>query len=200
MTASKTITDDLRAQLTAIDEKQVALIEERDSISYSAVVERDRKSVARLAELNGQLNNLKNEAASIEAALRESTKRELAAAEAERDAKRCSDLRQADGLLDEAEKIAQEFDDALRAVRETAVAFEAKMIQVRRLTGTSPQHDAIRVFMYRAVRSALHQSPVHIDAIAPSERTALIPVFQSWAKSARVLIANTLKTAAREAA
>jgi hypothetical protein len=136
----------------------------------------------------------------VEAALREAARRETQAAEADRAAKRCADLTLADAALDDAERLAQDFDDALLAVRNASIAFEMKMMQVRRLTGTSPQHDAVRVFMFRAVRSALHQSPVHIDAISPSERTELMPIFRSWAQNARTHIANTINNAAKKAA
>jgi hypothetical protein len=200
VTTKTSVTDDLRARLGACENRQQELFAERSEIAFAAMVEKQKAAVQRLEAINNELSALTNERSVLESALVEATRRETAAEDAARAEKRRSDLRTADALLDDAEKIAQEFDDALRTVREAAVAFEAKMIQVRRLTGTSPQHDAIRVFLFRAIRTALHQSPVHIDAIAPSERTALMPVFQSWAKSARVLIANTLKTAAKEAA
>jgi hypothetical protein len=45
---------------------------------------------------------------------------------------------------------------------------------------SSPSYDSVRVFMFRAVRSALNRSSVHVDVIAPSEMTTLTGASQSW--------------------
>jgi hypothetical protein len=196
---TKTVTDTLRSNLASIEGRQTELLAERDELSYLALVDRQPAAIKRLAAINEEIENLKTQAGSIEPALREAVRRETQAAEEARAEKRRDDARQADAILDDAEKLALAFDDSLRTVRETAVAFEAAMIKVRRLTGASPQHDAVRVFMFRAVRTAFHQSPIHVDAIAPSERTELA-LFQGLGENSPVWIANTVNNKAREAA
>jgi hypothetical protein len=199
-TISKSVTDDLRSRLAAIEGHQTELLAERDEISYLALVDRDKKAVDRLNAINGEIERLKTQASSIEPALREATKRESAAREEAAAEKRRSDARQADVVLAEAEKIALKFDEALKAVSEHAIAFETAMINVRQLTGTSPRYDAIRVFMFRAVRSALHRTPVHIDAISVAEQTTLSAASTSWSRSIRGWIAGVINNNAAKAA
>lgn len=195
------VTDDLRSRMGNAESRQQELLAERGEIAFAATVEKEKAAVQRLGAINTELSALADELSVLEAALKEAYRREAKAREAEVAEKRCSDMRAADAVLDDAEVLAQQFDDALAAVLTAAIAFEEKMVKVRRLTGASPQHDAVRVFLFRALRTALQQSPISIDAVAPGERTTLLPVFQSWAGSTRRFIAATLnKTAAKEAA
>src|SRR5450755_300784 len=75
----KTIADDLREQLTDIEGHQMALITERDGISYSALIDRDKKSLERLSALNDELRNQTTRAETVQAALKEAIRRETAA-------------------------------------------------------------------------------------------------------------------------
>ena len=196
------VVDDLRGQLAAIEGRQVELVAERDEISYAAIVDRKPEAVKRLAALNGELANIATQTASLTAALREAAKRESQARDQELAAKRREDARKAGVEMAEAEKLAVKFDEALQVVGETSVAFEAAMIRIRQLTGSSPAYDSVRVFMFRAVRSALHRTPVHIDAISPAEQTTLSEASASWSRSIRNWIAGVLenKTQAAKAA
>jgi hypothetical protein len=65
------------------------------------VVERDKASVARLAAINAELGNLKNQDAVLEATLREAGKREVAAAEEARAEKRRIDAAKAARVVDD---------------------------------------------------------------------------------------------------
>jgi hypothetical protein len=104
-------------------------------------------------------------------------------------------------MLTEAEAIATKLDEALAAVRDHAVAYETKMAEVRRLTGVGPQYQIIRIFLVRALQTALHRGPLHIVSIAPAERTTAQQASKHWSTSVRNMIAATLnKTAAKKAA
>jgi hypothetical protein len=116
--------------------------------------------------------------------------------------KRRDDARRADVVLAEAEDIARKIDDGLTAVSQNSMLFEQKMIEVRRLTGDiTPRYDNIRVFLVRALRSAVHRGPLHIDPVAPSDVTTVTAAMAAWSKSIRGWIVGVLdKTTAREAA
>jgi hypothetical protein len=201
MTKKPSIADQLRSELAINDGHQTELRAERDELSYLALVDRRPQAIQRLAAINEEIGNLTTQAQTIEPALKEALRREGVAREQAAVEKRRDDARKADTALTEAEEIAKKFDEALLAVRANAVAFEAAMIKVRQLTGTSPRYDAIRVFMFRAVRTALFQTPVHVDSIAPAERTTLSEASASWSRSIRGWLASVLdKTTAKRAA
>jgi hypothetical protein len=52
------ITDDLRSQLGALEGRQNELLAERDEISYLALVDRNKKAIERLANVNTELANI----------------------------------------------------------------------------------------------------------------------------------------------
>ena len=196
------VADDLRAQLVDIEGRQVELLAERDEISYSAIVTRDKRAIERLTALNAELGNLQNQSASLEAALREATKRENAAAEAAAAEVRRRNAREADVLCSEAEAIAEKLDAAFAAVRLHAQEFEDVMGAIRRKAGVGPQFDHIRVFLARALRTATVRSPLHIESISPVDQTTVSQASASWLGNIRVHIVRTLnaKPAAKEAA
>jgi hypothetical protein len=202
VTSKTNVTDDLRNRLGACESRQQELLAERSEIAYVATVEKQKAAVQRLVAINGELSALTNETSVLESALRESHRRETLAEKQAQAAKRCADARAADALLAEAEDIACRIDAGLTAVSQNSLMFEQKMIEVRRLTGDiTPRYDNIRVFLVRALRSAVHRGPLHIDPVAPSDVTTVSQAMASWSRSIRGWIAGVLdKTTAREAA
>jgi hypothetical protein len=51
----QTVTADLRSQLGSLEGRQVELIAERDEISYSALVEKEKTAAQRLAQINQEI-------------------------------------------------------------------------------------------------------------------------------------------------
>jgi hypothetical protein len=198
---SQTI-NDLRAQLVDIEGRQAELIADRDEHSFAAVVERQPQAIKKLAAINSELDNLKHRAASLQAALREATKRENAAAEAEAAEVRRRNAREADVLCSDAEAIAEKLDAAFAALALHAQEYEAAMGAIRRKINIGPQFDHVRVFLVRALRTAIHRTPLHLDAISPVDQTTVSQASASWLRNIRGQIARTLnsKPAAKEAA
>jgi hypothetical protein len=197
--------DDLRAERGDIAARISELIAERDTgVAYLAHVDKDAKAIARLAEINNEIESLKTRDASLEPALAEALRREKIAreeAEAEAEARR-QNAREAEALCADAEAIAEKLDAAFAAVRQHAQEFEDVMGAIRRKAGVGPQFDHIRVFLARALRTATVRSPLHIESISPVDQTTVSQVAASWLGNIRVHIGRTLsaKTAAKEAA
>ena len=190
---SQTI-NDLRAQLVDIEGRQVELLAERDEISYGALVERDKNAIARLAALNAELSNLKNQSASLESALREATKREVAVAEAERQEKRKANAAAAADTLLHAEDTAALLTQAMADIRSHAVTLQTKFAEIRRLTGIGPTDQMIRIHLARSLKAATMGSPIQLEHLAPSERVPVDAVIGPWANSIR----NWINAAAGE--
>jgi hypothetical protein len=195
--------DDLRAERGDIAARISELIAERDTgVAYLAHVDKDAKAIARLAEINNEIESLKTRDASLEPALAEALRREkIAREEAEAEARR-QNAREAEALCADAEAIAEKLDAAFAAVRQHAQEFEDVMGAIRRKAGVGPQFDHIRVFLARALRTATVRSPLHIESISPVDQTTVSQAAASWLGNIRVHIGRTLsaKTAAKEAA
>ena len=196
---SQTI-NDLRAELVDIEGRQVELLAERDEISYSALVERDKNAIARLAALNAELSNLKNQSASLESALREATKREVAAAEAERAEKRKANAAAAADALLHAEDTAALLTQAMADIRSHAVTLQTKFAEIRRLTGIGPTDQMIRIHLARSLKAATMGSPIQLEHLAPSERVPVDASIGPWAKSIRNWINTAIGTQPAKAA
>jgi uncharacterized protein YhaN len=185
MTTKKSVTDDLRAQLVDIEGRQVELLAERDEISYGAVVARDKKAIERLAALNAELGNLKNQSASLEAALREATKRENAAAEAERAEKRKANAAAAADALLHAEDTAAHLTKAMADLRSHAITLQSQFAEIRKLIGVGPTDQMLRVHLARSLKAATMGSPIQLEHLAPNERVEVDAVIAPWAHSIR---------------
>jgi hypothetical protein len=179
------ITQDLRAQLVDIEGRQVELLAERDEISYSALVERDKNAIARLAALNAELSNLKNQSASLESALREATKREVAVAEAERQEKRKANAAAAADELLHAEDTAALLTKTMADLRSHAITLQSRFAEIRRLVGVGPTDQMLRVHLARALKAATMGSPIQLEHLAPNERVEVDDVIGPWANSIR---------------
>jgi hypothetical protein len=190
----QSVASDLRAQLVDIEGRQVELLAERDEISYSAVVARDKEAIERLAALNAELGNLKNQSASLEAALREATKREIAAAEAERNAKRKQNAAAAAEILLHVEETAAQITKDMAGLRSRSIELQRQFADIRALIGVGATDQQLRVFLTRCVKTALMGTSAQIEHLAPNERTDVNAVIAPWATSIR----NFMNTAVGE--
>ena len=181
----KTIADDLRAQLVDIEGRQAELLQDRDEHSYSAVVEREPKAIKKLEAINSELDNLKNQSASLEAALREVLKREVAAAAAERDAKRKANATAAAETLARAEGTAELLTKAMSDMRAHSMELQRQFAEIRGLIGVGATDQQLRVFLTRCVKAATMNTPMHIEHLAPGERADVNAVVAPWATSIR---------------
>ena len=148
MTTAKknSVTDDLRKQLSDIEDHQAALITERDEISYLARVDRDKKAIERLNSINDELRNQTTRSETIQAALKEAARREAVAREELAAEARRQNAREAEKLCSEAEAIVEKLDAAFAAVRQHAQEYEATMGVIRRKVAVGPVFDHVRVF------------------------------------------------------
>jgi dGTP triphosphohydrolase len=203
MTTKKlSATEDLRKQLTDVEDHQAALITERDEISYLALVDRDKKSIERLNSINDELRNQTTRAETIQAALKEAVRRDTVAREEVAAEARRQNAREAEALCADAEAIAEKLDAAFAAVRQHAQEFEDVMSAIRRKLGTGPAYDHIRIFLVRALRTATVRSPLHTESISIVDQTTVSAASGSWLHNIRGHIARVLdaKTAAKKAA
>jgi hypothetical protein len=197
-TLSATI-DDLRGRLAAIEGQQVELLAERDEISFAAVVDREKKAVQRLVEINTALSQMTSDASTVVAALADASRREMQQRDQEMATRRRNDAEQAETHLAKAEDLAQKLDQAMAKLKGAAVDFEKTMADVRRLSGAGPQHTAMRVHLARAISSGLMGLPQYPDILAPGDRHLVAEITQAWATQVRNKIAAVIETAAKAA-
>jgi chromosome segregation ATPase len=192
---------DLRTRLASIEENQTELLAERDDggAAFAAHVEGNPTAVRRLAEINAELSRLQAEASTVGAALAEASRREMQARDKDAAARRRAEAEEADVILAEIEKLAESMDAAMVSLKAAAVDFQIKMETVRRLTGSGPQHQAIRVHLARAISSGLTGLPQHSDLLAPRERRSMTELVASWATQVRNRIATMIETPAKAA-
>jgi chromosome segregation ATPase len=182
--AIATVISDLRAKLAAAEGLQLELNAEVQEISYAAHVDREPKAVKRLAEISHQLEHvIGGEIKSLTAALAEAAKREVAAQEAARAELRRKNARKAADVLLEVEALATTITTALADLRKNSLQLEAKLAEIRRLTGAAPSSEAIRVNLGRALKTALMASPMQLEHLAPSERVTVADIVGPWARS-----------------
>jgi hypothetical protein len=200
MTKSITQTiDDLRGKLAASNGLQSELNAEIQEVSFLAHTG-DAKSQKRLDEIRTALAKVDIEIRSLTAALATAANMQVAEQDAALAELQRANARKAEIILTEAESIASKMDDALMAVRDLAISYETKMLEARKLVGHGPNYEIIRIFLIRALRTALHRGPLHIVAIAPGERTTVQQASQHWVTSIRNLIAALNKPATKKAA
>jgi hypothetical protein len=197
-----TVTDDLRKQLSDIEDHQAALITERDEISYLALVDRDKKSIERLNSINDEIRTQTTRSETIQAALKEAVRRETVARDDAAAEARRQNAREAEMLCIQAESIAEGMDAAFAMLVGRAQEYETTLTSIRRLTGVGPQFALIRFFLGRALRTSTMRTPLHLETIAPAERTSVSAATGSWLHNIRVHIGRTLdaKSPAKEAA
>ena len=185
MTTKTSITDNLRAQLVDIEGRQTELIAERDEYSFAAVVERQPAAIKKLEAVNSELDALKHKTASLEAALREAAKREIAAAEAERAEKRKANVAAAAEMLLRAEDTAALLTKAMDDMRSHSLELQRQFAEIRGLIGVGATDQQLRVFLTRCVKTATMNTPMHLEHLAPNERTDVNAVVAPWAASIR---------------
>jgi dGTP triphosphohydrolase len=202
MTKKTSVTDDLRKQLSDIEDHQAALITERDEISYLALVDRDKKAVDRVNAVNEEIRNLTARAETVQAALAEAVRRESVAREEVAAESRRQNAKEAEALCADAEVIAEKLDAAFASVRQHAQEYEEVMGAIRRKAGTGPAYDHVRIFLVRALRTATVRSPLHTESISIVDQTTVSAASGSWLHNIRGHIARTLnaKPAAKKAA
>jgi hypothetical protein len=185
MTRKTSITDNLRAQLVDIEGRQTELIAERDEHSYAAVVERQPQAVKKLEAINSELDALKHKAATLQAALREATKREVAAAEAERDAKRKQNAVAAADMLLNAEATAALLTKAMADLRTHANTLQSQFAEIRKLIDAGPTDQLLRINLARSLKAATMGSSLQLEHLAPDQRVPVDAVIGTWATSIR---------------
>jgi hypothetical protein len=197
MSKPKSVTDDLRGQLGALEGRQVELLAERDEVSYTALVDRDPKAVKSLAAINEELSNIAKQSASVGAALKEAAKREAAAEDADRAKRRLADAEKASALLQEIEDDAVHADAALRTHGEKIEAMQTKIAAARRLVGAGPEHMAVIDHLCRATSVSLATVPVlrFRFPMPPGPRPSVTQLAQAWVHQIRTKISAIVETA-----
>lgn len=186
MSKPKSIVDDLRARLGDAEGREQELIAERDTdVSYMALVERDKTSVARLAEINDALGRTKNEIAALRSAMQEAVNRERAAEDASLVARRRADAERAKSMLGELEQLGIEFDASAIATVKAATAIRSKVSELRELTDAGPSVDSVQVNLKRALAAATMGGPLHTVHLAPADRVTLSQLVGPWLQSFR---------------
>jgi hypothetical protein len=185
MTKKTSITDNLRAQLVDIEGRRTELIAERDEHSFAAVVERQPAAIKKLEAVNSELDALKHKTASLEAALREATKREIAAAEADRAEKRKQNATAAADMLLNAEDTAALLTKAMADLRLHAVTLQSQFAEIRKLIDAGPTDQLLRINLARSLKAATMGSPMQLEHLAPDQRVPVDAVIGTWATSIR---------------
>ena len=127
--------------------------------------------------------------------MKEATKREQAADDADRAKRRRADAEQAGVALAEAERLAELMDGAMRDLQKHTVDFQQAMADVRRLSGSGPEHHGVRALLSRAVKSGLMSLPQYGDVLQPHERRTVTEITTQWALQVRNRINNVIETA-----
>jgi hypothetical protein len=193
-----TTAQELRDRIIAIEGRVIELTAERDSeLAYEAIVTRDKKAIARVAEINDELTRLTNEAATLNAALKTALRREREAeAAAQADRKR-ADLERAESMLPEVEQLSRQIDEAMRTLHEATKAFDEKWATIRRLSGAGPHKTAINVHLGRSFRVGLRGLPgIVVDTVPPNERHSVTELSAGWSQQVRNLSKQKAASAA----
>jgi chromosome segregation ATPase len=183
--AKTSVTDDIRAQLSSLKGHKDELRSEKDELSYLALIDKEPKAIARLAALNEEIRNLIIQIETNEAALKEATKRENAAAEAERAEKRKANVAAAAEMLLRAEDTAALLTKAMDDMRSHSLELQRQFAEIRGLVGVGATDQQLRVFLTRCVKTATMNTPMHLEHLAPNERTDVNAVVVPWAASIR---------------
>lgn len=189
----------LRDRRHDIEQKQIELTAERDRISYDAMTG-NAAARKRLDQVNAQLSALSLDISSIDAALKEAGRRQLAEEQAEQSRRRKADAVKAEGIIAEVEALAVTIDAAQKTARDTATLIEAKLGQIRGLVQAGPTVESIRIHLRRAVTTSVMNSPLHVAHIAPDDRATMVDVATLWARSIRRAAEIILEKTAAKAA
>jgi hypothetical protein len=185
MTKKTSVVDDLRKQLTEIEGHQVALFTERDGISYSALIDRDKKSIERLSALNDELRNQTTRAEEVHAALKEAIRRETAARHEEaRKGDRMAAARLRSDLLP---KFAEHCEGMDKALEMLVGHIEGATEVVRQINaaGAGPIERLFLLNGVKVVNAALWLTPWRQEfrPIPPGERHQFKELLANWSVS-----------------
>jgi hypothetical protein len=189
---STTITD-LLSKIDALDGTKIELIAERDELSFAALVERDKKSAARIAEINSKLEGMHSEAATLKAALAEARRREQVAEAAEAADTERMRLEKAMPIVDRLEARGEVMDRAIAAYVENFKAIQDDLTELTRLGVPVPGRELIAVNANRAHDSAL--TPLgdkFVRPVPPTMRRTFTFLLKNWALLARKLVESKL--------
>jgi hypothetical protein len=184
-TGKPSAADNLRKQMSDIEDHQAALITERDEISYLALVDRDKKAVERLNIINDELRTQNMRVETMQAALREAVKREVVAGEAERADRRRANAAAAADVLLHAEDTAALLTRAMADLRSHALMLQSQFAEIRKLIDAGPSDQLLRINLARALKAATMGSPMQLEHLAPSERVPVDAAIETWAASIR---------------
>jgi hypothetical protein len=198
--ARTSVTDDLRAQQSSLKGHKDELLSEIDELSYLALIDKEPNAIARLAAINSELCNLTFQIETNEAALKEAHRRDVAAAEAERDAKRKQNAAAAADMLLNAEATAALLTQAMADLRTHAVALQSQFAEIRKLIDAGPTDQLLRINLARSLKAATMGSPMQLEHLAPDQRVPVDAVISTWATSIRNRINATTGTQPAKAA
>jgi hypothetical protein len=172
MATKKSVTDDLRKQLTDIEDHQAVLITERAETSYLALIDKEPKAIARLSALNDELRNQTTRAETVHAALKEAIRREIAARHDE--AKRADRLKAKQLREDLLPKFAEHcagMDEALAALV-GHIDGATSVVRELNAAGAGPNERLFFINGIKAVNTALWLTPWRQEfrPIPPGER------------------------------
>lgn len=169
----------LTSQITDTQNKLESLVETRERVAFSALIEKDEKAQQRLDYLNEQDVNLQREQTALRAALRTAESRlvdaereVLASANAERETERRKRLMALSDRAVELDRMANDFVSACAAFQNEATA-------IGRL-GTGPSAQLVRVATQRALTSHLQATGLPLQIIPPAQRRTFTSLAQSW--------------------
>jgi hypothetical protein len=177
---ARRVTADLRARLTATEDRAVLLEGERTEISYQALVERDPKAKKRLAEINQELVLIGHEMEGVRAALQEANRRHEDAKTTEHAEAERRRAREALKLGKEALDLATALDKSAEKLVADAAALRAVMIRLGAL-GAAPAGVLIDNASRRAMATHLMGSKLQLQHLAPHERRTFLEFAKSWA-------------------
>ena len=154
-TTTTTTGDDLRNRIADIENRQLALIAERDELAFEAIVERTKTAVARVAAINDELAHLSQELPTLQAASAGAAKRAAAAQAAERDNVERENASRALVLLDSFEARGAALDAAFSAAITEYAALSNEFRQLDALGYAPTTFPLVKVTMKLALLSKL---------------------------------------------
>ncbi len=187
-----TTSGDLRSEIADIETRQVQLTAERDELAFEAIVERDKKAVARVADINAELAKLTIEIATLNAALGTAIKRDREAKAVEVASQKRADLAKAEAMLPEVEQLARQIDEAMATLQIATKAFDDKWAVIKKLSGGGPGKAQLGVILSRSLRVGLRGLPgIIVDLVPPNERHSAAEINAGWEQQVRNLAATS---------
>jgi hypothetical protein len=194
------VTKDLQDRIDRAANAEIALVGERDSIAYEALVQREDGAIKRLSAINDELQRIAADTAGLRAALAESGRRAEAARAVEL---ATAQRKRAETAKPIAERLAErgvKMDKAMSEYLAEFAGMKADIAELTKLGVPTPSHSIVKINMRNLHDGATYNLDSSSTWVPPDKRRSFASLSQGWAKPALNWITAKLNKSAKAAA